>query len=47
MKKSRQEFHFISENSANHDQQKMFTISKKQLNMQEVNDNLFLELPNS
>ena len=42
MKKSRQEFHFISENSAN--QQKMFTISKKLLNMQEVNDNLFLKL---
>ena len=41
-KKSRQEFHFISENSAN--QQKMFTISKKLLNMQEVNDNLFLKL---
>ena len=32
-KKSRQEFHFISKNSAN--QQKMFTISKKLLNMQE------------
>ena len=32
-KKSRQEFHFISENSAN--QQKMFTISKKLLNIQE------------
>ena len=45
MKKSRQEFHFISENSAN--QQKMFTISKKLLNMQEVNDNLFLKLSNS
>ena len=46
MKKSQQEFHFISENSAN--QQKMFTISKKLLNMQkEVNDNLFLKLSNS
>ena len=45
MKKSRQEFHFITENSAN--QQKMFTISKKLLNMQEVNDNLFLKLSNS
>ena len=45
MKESRQEFHFISENSAN--QQKMFTISKKLLNMQEVNDILFLKLSNS
>ena len=43
MKKSRKEFHFSNENSAN--QQKMFTISKKLLNMQEeVNDNLFLKL---
>ena len=45
MKKSPQDFYFISENSAN--QQKMFTIGKKLLNMQEVNDNLFLKLPNS
>ena len=42
MKKSQQEYHFINENSAN--QRKMFTISKKLLNMQEVNDNLFLKL---
>ena len=42
MKKFRQEYHFINENSAN--QRKMFTISKKLLNMQEVNDNLFLKL---
>ena len=39
-------FYFINENSAN--QQKMFTISKKLLYMQEeVNDNLFLKLSNS
>ena len=42
MKKSQKEYHFINENSAN--QRKMFTISKKLLNMQEVNDNLFLKL---
>ena len=45
IKKSRQEFHFVSENSPN--QQKVFTISKKLLNMQEVNDTLFLKLSNS
>lgn len=46
MKKSRKEYHFSNENSAN--QQKMFTISKKLLNMQEdVNDNLFPKLSNS